>query len=173
MNDIHIQKDFDNLNRNSKFSIAEVDKKLSLKIIKEKYQKKGITMSRFRNFKDHNLKAFNVKKLMDELPTLENLKKRRPDLYAKNLKCIRCNEEQEDLEHLWKCKMVSNDMLFIGLKSKRFLNKILSDEKKKDEIIEALHKYTRLEKEMNIFNTEENTKYYRDHRDINYDKVYI
>jgi len=130
-------------------------------------------MSRFRNFKDHNLKAFNVKKLMDELPTLENLKKRRPDLYAENLKCIRCNEEQEDLEHLWKCKMVSNDMLFIGLKSKRFLNKILSDEKKKDEIIEALHKYTRLEKEMNIFNTEENTKYYRDHGDINYDKVYI
>ena len=57
-------------------------------------------------------------------------------------------------------------MLFIGLKSKRFLNKILSDEKKKDEIIEALHKYTRLEKEMNIFNTEENTKYYRDHGDI-------
>ena len=69
--------------------------------------------------------------------------------------------------------MVSNDMLFIGLKSKRFLNKILSDEKKKDEIIEALHKYTRLEKEMNIFNTEENTKYYRDHGDVNYDKVYI
>ena len=63
--------------------------------------------------------------------------------------------------------MVSNDMLFIGLKSKRFLNKILSDKKKKDEIIEALlHKYTRLEKEMNIFNTEENTKYYRDHGDI-------
>ena len=118
MNDIHIQKDFDNLNRNSKFSIAEVDKKLSLKIIKEKYQKKGITMSRFRNFKDHNLKAFNIKKLMDELPTLENLKKRRPDLYAENLKCIRCNEEQEDLEYLWKCKTVSNDMLFIGLKSK-------------------------------------------------------
>ena len=51
-------------------------------------------MSRFRNFNDHNLKAFNVKKLMDELPTLENLKKRRPDLYAENLKCIRCNEEQ-------------------------------------------------------------------------------
>src|SRR3989440_13058616 len=105
---------------------------------------------------------------MNELPTLENLKKRRSDLYAENLKCIRCNEEWEDLEHLWKCKIVSNDMLFIGLKSKRFLNKILSDEKKKDEIIEALHKYTRLEKEMNIFNTEENTKYYRDHEDINY-----
>jgi len=69
--------------------------------------------------------------------------------------------------------MVSNDMLFIGLKSKRFLNKILSDEKKRDEIIKALHKYTRLEKKMNIFNTEENTKYYRDHGDINYDKVYI
>ena len=26
MNDIHIQKEFDNLNRNSKFSITEVDK---------------------------------------------------------------------------------------------------------------------------------------------------
>src|SRR5207248_2652347 len=102
INDIHIQKEFDNLNRNSKFSIAEVDKNLLLKIIKEKYQKKGITISRFRNFKDHNLKAFNVKK-----------------------------------------------------------------------IIENLHKYTRLKKEMNIFNTEENTKYYRDHGNINYDKVYI
>ena len=70
--------------------------------------------------------------------------------------------------------MISNDMLFIGLKSKRFLNKILSDKKKKDEIIEALlHKYTRLEKEMNIFNTKENTEYYRNHGNINYDKVYI
>ena len=37
---------------------------------------------------------------MNELPTLENLKKRRSDLYDENLKCIRCNEEQEDLEHL-------------------------------------------------------------------------
>src|SRR5436189_242204 len=85
--------------------------------------KKGRTISKILNFKDHKLKAFNVKKLMNELPILETLKIRRPDLYNEHLKCIRCNEENEDLEHLWNCKAVSNDMLMIGIKSRRFLEK--------------------------------------------------
>jgi len=61
MNNIYVQKEFDNLNRNNEFQNETIDKNISFRIIKEKYRKKGITMSKFRNFKDHNLQAFNVK----------------------------------------------------------------------------------------------------------------
>ena len=93
--------------------------------MREKYRKKGLSISKFRTFKDYGLKAFAVKKIMNELPTLENLKIRRTDLYKENLNCVRCNEQKEDLNHLWNCRAVTNDILFIGLKSNRFLNKIL------------------------------------------------
>ena len=39
---------------------------------------------------------------MDELPTLDKLIIRRPDLY-KNWKCPRCNRVEETLHHLWEC----------------------------------------------------------------------
>src|SRR5438552_13056416 len=95
MNEISIKKEFENLNRNKKIDMETVDKNILIKIVKEKYRKKGITTSKFRNFKDHHFKAFNVKKLVDKLPTLEKLKIRRSDLYHKDLKCIRCGKEAE------------------------------------------------------------------------------
>lgn len=173
MNNIVTQKEFELLNRNKKLDMDNMDKNLSFKIVKEKYRKKGITISKFRNFKDHNLKAFNVKKLMNELPILETLKIRRPDLYNEHLKCIRCNEENEDLEHLWNCKAVSNDMLMIGIKSRRFLEKILQKEKYRDYLIDALFKYTILKKELSLFNTKENTEYYRKNKDTRFSNTYI
>jgi hypothetical protein len=172
MDNILIEKEFDQLNRNKEIE-KNYDKNLSLRIVKEKYRKKGLSISNFRNFKDHNFKAFNVKKLMDELPVLEKLKIRRPDLYKKDIKCVRCNEDNEDLEHLWNCKAVANDMLFIGLKSKRYLEKILYKEKFKDKIIDELFKYTKLEKHLKTFNTEKNTEYYRKSGYVRFEYTYI
>ena len=173
MNNIYIQKEFDNLNRNNEFQNETIDKNISFRIIKEKYRKKGITMSKFRNFKDHNLKAFNVKKLMDELPVIEKLKIRRPDLYGKELNCVRCNKEKETLEHLWECSAAANDMIIIGIKSRNFLYKILGEHKKRDDIIEMLHKYTNLERELRLFHTEENTEFYRKNNYLSFDKKYV
>ena len=130
-------------------------------------------MSKFRNFKDHNLKAFNVKKLMDELPVIEKLKIRRPDLYEKELNCVRCNKEKETLEHLWECSAAANDMIIIGIKSRNFLYKILGEHKKRDDIIEMLHKYTNLEHELKLFHTKENTEFYRKNNYLSFDKKYV
>ena len=173
MNNVLIQQEFNNLNRNKEFINKSTDDELSLKILKEKYRKKGLSISKFRTFKDHGLKAFAVKKIMNELLTLENLKIRRPDLYKENLNCVRCNEQKEDLDHLWNCRTVTNDILFIGLKSNRFLNKILAGEKKKDDIMDALFKYTKLERELKIFNTRENTEFYCKNKDICIARTYI
>ena len=107
------------------------------------------------------------------MPILETLKIRRPDLYNEHLKCIRCNEENEDLEHLWNCKAISNDMLMIGIKSRRFLEKILQKEKYRDYLIDALFKYTILKKELSLFNTKENTEYYRKNKDTRFSNTYI
>ena len=95
---------------------------------------------------------------MDELPVIEKLKIRRPDLYGKELNCIRCNKEKETLEHLWECSAATNDMIIIGIKSRNFLHKILGEHKKRDDIIEMLHKYTNLERELKLFHTRENTE---------------
>ena len=172
MNNILIQKGFNSLNRN-KIVNENINKNLLLKIIKEKYQKKRIILSKFRNFYNHNFKVFNVKKLLDELPTIEKLKIRRPDLYKKDLKCVRCNKENKDLEYLWNCKVATNDIVIIGLKSRRFLEKILGLHKSKDDIIEAIHKYIIIEKELKSFHTKANTEYYRHNNDTSFHKRYI
>jgi len=173
VNNVYTHKEFDNLNRNKDLLTGHVDKKISLNAISEKYRKKGKNATKYRNFKDHNLKAFNVKKLIDELPIIEKLKTRRPDIYHKDLNCVRCGNEKEDIDHLWKCVAATSDMVIIGIKSRRFLNKILCGHKKKDEIVEALYKYTKLERELKLFHTEENTAAYRTRKDAPFDRTYV
>ena len=46
--------------------------------------------------------------MINELPTLEKLKMRHPDLYKKDLDCIRCNKKKEILSHIWKCSEINN-----------------------------------------------------------------
>jgi ribonuclease HI len=167
-----IDREFKELQRNENIE-KETDLQFSIKVINEKYRKKGLNVSKFRNFKDHNLKAFCVKKFLNELPTLEILKIRRPDLYKKDLKCIRCHKENETLEHLWNCSEATNDINIIGIKSRRFLNKELYGIKGRDELIDEVYKYTKTEKILKLFNTKENTKWYRMNNDTRKDKTYI
>ena len=65
LNNVLIQQEFNNLNRNKEFIKKSTDEKISLKILREKYRKKGLSISKFRTFKDHGLKAFAVKKIMN------------------------------------------------------------------------------------------------------------
>src|SRR6266498_3761473 len=61
------------------------------------------------SFKSSSTYSFKIKTLYDELPTLENLKHRRPDLYPANLLCVCCNnttspsDRHETIDHLWTC----------------------------------------------------------------------
>ena len=47
------------------------------------------------NSKKSKFKSFKIKTLFNELPILENLKKRNPQTYNKDWKCPRCNKENE------------------------------------------------------------------------------
>ena len=55
---------------------------------------------------------FRIKLMNDELPTLCNQKKRRPDLYEKAM-CPMCNSKEEDTGHLFDCPVLLNDRLQI------------------------------------------------------------
>ncbi|PKK57651.1 hypothetical protein RhiirC2_858128 [Rhizophagus irregularis] len=48
--------------------------------------------------------TFKFKLFLDELPTLEKLKRARPDLYIDELTCRSCINCMEDLMHLFMCK---------------------------------------------------------------------
>ena len=64
-------------------------------------QTKGLHTS----FKESKKRNFRIKMLHDELPTLEKLTERKPNLYNEtNNKCRMCNLELETREHLFECK---------------------------------------------------------------------
>ena len=52
------------------------------------------------SFPQHRRRAFKYKLFINELPTLTQLIKRRPDLYKKPT-CVLCNQEDESQEHIW------------------------------------------------------------------------
>jgi len=54
-------------------------------------------------FKVSHIKIRRIKYLTKELPTVEHVKKRHPDLY-KHWNCQMCHDEIETFEHVWKCK---------------------------------------------------------------------
>ena len=54
----------------------------------------------FFSLKDDNTKSFCIKKLFNELSTMENLKKCNPKIYLKSFNCPCCNKDKEILSHL-------------------------------------------------------------------------
>ena len=64
---------------------------------KNKREDKG-----FFSIKDDQIKSFRIKKLFNELPILDKLKKRKPKIYKEEYKYSRCNKEEKTLMHLWK-----------------------------------------------------------------------
>ncbi|CAG8744288.1 3929_t:CDS:2 [Rhizophagus irregularis] len=56
------------------------------------------------NFSEHELNSFKVKIRTEELPTLDNLVKRKPHVYSSKWKCPMCLKDKETYTHLWKCE---------------------------------------------------------------------
>ncbi|PKC51745.1 hypothetical protein RhiirA1_483086, partial [Rhizophagus irregularis] len=50
--------------------------------------------------------AFRIKILLDMLPTLTTLQKRKPHIYDPSWLCSQCNSSLETLNHLWTCPYI-------------------------------------------------------------------
>jgi len=98
---------------------------------RDKYNDKP---KKFVNLKVDREKSFKIKKMFNELPTMENLKKRFPKLYLKLSMYPRCRDKSEDIIHLWECRKADNDILFVQNRAKERLQKLLyyNSEKFKD-----------------------------------------
>src|SRR5581483_307010 len=94
--------------------LKDVHKDIAFGFINYKDEK---TDSGFFSVKDDHIKSFRIKKLFNELPTLDNLKKRNPHIYKPEHKCPRCHQKEETLIHLWECSKATNDMVILRLKA--------------------------------------------------------
>lgn len=83
-----------NLYRNNKYRKNEIDWQVTLFAL----QDDAMTTS----FYASNRKSSKIKFLIEELPTVEHMKKRRPDLYD-SWNCPMCENEPETFIHIWSC----------------------------------------------------------------------
>jgi len=117
---------------------------------------------KFLSIKQDKQKAFRIKKLFNELPVMEVLKIRKPQVYKSNFLCPRCNDKKETINHLYKCSKADNDVLMLQRIAKDKLIKwIRKSEKFRniDELIEELFPFFKTTKQLQRF-TKANSDYY-------------
>jgi len=64
------------------------------------------------SFTSSRRKVRKLKLLIEEIPTVEHVKKRLPDVY-KNWFCPRCNIDQETFQHVWLCPCNDSNLFHI------------------------------------------------------------
>ena len=102
--------------------------------------------------------------MINELPVIENLKRRTKNLYKDDLNCIRCNNYIETIEHLWECLMIRNEVVLFELEMKEWLENIIHNNKRftsHDDLIDKLYKYTRFSCTLREHNTPANTEVHK------------
>ncbi|KAF9419366.1 hypothetical protein BGZ76_004252 [Entomortierella beljakovae] len=63
----------------------------------------------FTSVQDCALRAHRIKKMHGMLPTLQQMRLRRPDLYQTDV-CVRCDSEETETDHhLWNCAATMDD----------------------------------------------------------------
>ena len=87
-----------------------VDKSLSYKILNSP-DETDVTLETHVKWKISKRRNFKFKKLMNELPTMEKLKIRKPILYHADWLCSRCNKKKETLTHIWECSYSNNQLV--------------------------------------------------------------
>jgi hypothetical protein len=89
-------------NRTKEFvpNLEEVEWRSTLEILH------GGNMPRrlFTSPADCSKRAHRIKKLHGMLPTLEQMKQRKPELYLDS-RCKVCNQQTETFRHIWVCEM--------------------------------------------------------------------
>ncbi|CAH1765641.1 9853_t:CDS:2, partial [Entrophospora sp. SA101] len=109
---------FINLYRNNKYREVDVDWCSSFAALNDD------EVSINTSFKASLIKIRRIKYLTKELPTVEHVKKRCPDLY-KHWNCPMCHDEIETFEHVWKCKSHKNIIDSIIFNNKKRLVKLV------------------------------------------------
>jgi len=71
--------------------------------------------------------SFRTKLMMNELPLLNNLVRRHPDLYKQDWKCALCDQEQETWVHLWRCSHLTPRISALIQETKRGFKDLLSE----------------------------------------------
>jgi ribonuclease HI len=150
----------DNLNR-MKGKTDEIDKEISFNVLEHKDEKKDLG---FFNLKDDQTKSFRVKKLFNELPTLDNLKKRQPHIYKAEYLCARCRAKEETITHLWECSKATNDIITLRIRARRRLFKLIDQQSekfnRKEALFDDLFPFFKTKKEL-AWHTPQNRDFYR------------
>jgi hypothetical protein len=84
------------------------------------------------SFDEHNVNVFKVKLRAEELPTLDNLIKRKPHVYKSNLMCSMCLLSKETYLHLWECTHITNVRKDIVLNCQRYLEELIISHQRND-----------------------------------------
>ncbi|CAB5389362.1 unnamed protein product [Rhizophagus irregularis] len=107
-------EEFFNLHRNECWNnsetLAEIEWPYTFRVLKGNME--------LTNFSEHELNSFKVKIRTEELPTLDNLIKRKPHVYSSKWKCPMCLKDDETYSHLWKCehlRQVNQNMIDFAL----------------------------------------------------------
>ena len=120
-----------NLNRNKKYRALNVDWQSTFYILSD--EEPTSTTS----FSASGRKRSCVKYLIEELPTIEHIKKRRPDLYQHWL-CPLCDIFKETFNHVWLCpKVISQTRGLSSLVKQELRN--LVDSTIKEELPSRVH----------------------------------
>jgi ribonuclease HI len=142
------------------------DKKLSFSILRENREKEDFDNNNKRplSLRGNRFKSFKFRKMIGELPTLEKLKQRMPKIYKEHWQCPRCNCKSEDTRHLWECVKARNEVISMERHCKEELDNLIrfnDNFELKDNLMEAVYKYTRTEITLKDMNHQANTAIYK------------
>jgi hypothetical protein len=131
---------------------------------------------KFTKLQISKFKAFKYKKIINELPVIEILKRRVPKIYKEEMNCPRCNRKGETLQHLWECVDARNDIIHIEKIAKEKLHELIVTNDNlinKDVLEDEIYKFTRTKCTLRESNTEENVKIYKILKPFDKRRTYI
>uniref|UniRef100_U9STV3 RNase H type-1 domain-containing protein n=1 Tax=Rhizophagus irregularis (strain DAOM 181602 / DAOM 197198 / MUCL 43194) TaxID=747089 RepID=U9STV3_RHIID len=127
-------EEFFNLHRNDCWNnsemLTEIDWSSTFRVLK------GNT--KLTNFSEHELNSFKVKIWTEELPTLDNLVKRKPHVYSSKWKYPMCLKDKETYTHLWKCEhlgQVNRNVKLADLEHQKGINAKMKKSANKSKLV--------------------------------------
>ncbi|PKY55882.1 hypothetical protein RhiirA4_427852 [Rhizophagus irregularis] len=91
---------FLNLNRNDKYRMLEIDWHVTFEYLNVNEEFETYFKTNAHSSKQKRMK---VQRLIEEMPTIEQMKKSSYDLYY-DLPCPCCNKKEETFDHVWTCR---------------------------------------------------------------------
>jgi ribonuclease HI len=78
------------------------------------------------SFTASSKKKSKLKFLIEEIPTVEHIKKRRPDLYN-DWMCPRCSTSKETFDHVWTCSHSRDHLIALAFELRSFLLDLITE----------------------------------------------